>query len=230
MPTSLQLISRAMRLVSALGSGETPTADAAGDGLVSLNAMLDQWWIQRLSVYRVQEDSYTWPATVSRTIGPAGDFTATNPVRVESAAQTLSSIDYPIRMLTAEQYRAMPDKTTATTLITHLWHEYRPTASVLYAYPVPSASCTVNLRTWTQLQSFATLTEAMALPPGYENAIAYNLAVMIAPEYARPVPQEVRQMAANAVRLLKTHNLEVPQLVNEAAHMTPSAYFDWRTG
>lgn len=231
MATALDIIKRSMRLIGALGGGETPTADEATDGMTALNAMLDMWDIQRLAVYQIQQEAFTWASgNASRTIGSGGDFNATNPTRVESAVQTVNSIDYPINILKQEQYRNLPDKTTQTDLITHIWHEYAPTLSTLYAYPVPSANAAVKLRTWKQLQSFAALTDVLTLPKGYEDAITYNLAVQLAPEYQRAIPTQVGMYAMSSLRVLKTHNLEVPTMTVEPAHVSDPAYFDWRTG
>ena len=43
MATALDVISRAMRLIGALSTGEVPSADEAKDGLSSLQAMLGEW-------------------------------------------------------------------------------------------------------------------------------------------------------------------------------------------
>ena len=43
MATALDVISRAMRLIGALSTGEVPSADEAKDGLISLKAMLGDW-------------------------------------------------------------------------------------------------------------------------------------------------------------------------------------------
>lgn len=54
-------------------------------------------------------------------------------------------------------------------------------------WPVPNSTYSLHIVTWTTIASLATLSTAIALPQGYERALAYNLAVEIAPEVARTV-------------------------------------------
>jgi len=43
MPKPIDIISRAMKDIGALASGETPTADEAQDAFDMLNDLIDQW-------------------------------------------------------------------------------------------------------------------------------------------------------------------------------------------
>ena len=45
------------------------------------------------------------------------------------------------------------------------------------------ASAVAHIFSWKQLQQFAALTTALALPPGYKRAIEYNLAIEYGPEF-----------------------------------------------
>lgn len=230
--TANDLIKRAMRLVGALGSGETPTAQEGSDGLEALNSMLDQWWLMRLAVYRIQEDQYTWTSgQASRTIGPTGQLVSTvRPVKVESAAQILLDIDYPIVILTQEQYRGIPAKSIRTTLMTDLYYDPTLPNGTLYGYPIPSVNAEIKLRTRTQLQRFSDLTDVVVLPPGYEQTIVYNLAVLLGPEYERAVPADVGREAILSLMNLKRFNHETPRSVVEPGIMKDPPYFDWRSG
>lgn len=229
MATALDLVKKAMRLVGALGIGETPTDDEASVGREALNSLLDSWWTQRLAVYSQTEDTLSWAAgQVSRTIGSGGDFNITRPVRVTSAAQTIQDIDYPINILTSEQYRGLPDKNVDSTLITHLWYDLGADLGTLYAYPKPSVTATVLLRSHKQLQSFSSNTTALSLPPGYQRAVEYNLALELASEYQRQIPQQVALIASTSLAALRRLNKEVPQQRIEFAETGRT--WDWRTG
>jgi hypothetical protein len=41
--SALDIVTRAMKAIQALGSGEVPSAAEANDGLVAFNALLDSW-------------------------------------------------------------------------------------------------------------------------------------------------------------------------------------------
>lgn len=232
MPTALQLIKRSMRLVGALGGGETPTADEQTDGLTALNSMLDAWSVQGLNVYQIAQASYTWSSgQVSQTIGSGGDFAGSRPTHIEGAFQRESDIDYPINIATEAQYSAIPDKATQSTIISWIYPDYGFPLVTLRAYPVPSANVTVYLRTWTALQSFSAATTDLAMPPGYEDAVVFNLALQLAPEYQRTPPPHVFRRAATTLRAIKSTNVRAPSSRMEVAYMgSQGSSFDYRTG
>lgn len=230
MPTALEMISRSMRLIGALGRGETPTDDEQTDGLAALNAMMDSWDAQSLAVYRVQSESFTWTASqTSQTMGSGGDFNTTRPAEIVSMFQRVSNVDYDIQKADDRQYALIPAKSTNGTLIKWIYPEMNYPLVTLYAYPVPSANATVHITSWKALQSFSAATDALALPEGYEDAIVFNLAMRLAPEYQRPIPPEVVKTANSGMRIIKQRNNRIPNAVVEPALWTASSW-DWRTG
>jgi len=217
MATALDVIKRSMRLIGALGDGENPTASEGADCLDALNGMLDAWWSKTLAVFYTRSESFTWPsATVSRTMGPTGDFVTTRPSQIVGAFQRISDIDYPIEILDGRaEYDRIPDKTTGSSLITRIYVEYQATNLVLYCWPVPNAAATVHFQSHARLQSFASLVTDVALPPGYKRALEYNLAMEIAPEFQVQVPPLVAVNAAGSLRGIKRTNLKLQDMPME---------------
>jgi hypothetical protein len=212
MATAQDIIKRARRLHGSLGRGEVPSAAENVDDLYALNQMLDQWWLQRNAVYRTQEDIVSVTAS-SHTIGPSGDFVLARPVKIEMAFQRLTGIDYPITILNDRQYRQIADKATTSTIVTDIFYDPTSTNGTLYFYPVVS-SATIHLHTRARIESF-TINETVALPPGYEDALAYNLSVALAPEYQREIPPTVYAMAGTTIANIKRLNKRIPQASSE---------------
>jgi len=218
MATALDIVRRSMRLVGALGGGETPTDTEQTDGIAALNSMLDAWGVQANAIYMVQDETFTWAATnATRTMGSGGDFDTVRPIFIEGMFQRQSSIDYPIQKATEQQYAAIPDKDTSSTIIYWIYPDSGYPLTTLYAFPVPSVAASVHIRSHKPLQSFTAATTALAMPQGYQDALEFNLAVILAAEYGRDVRPHVAQRARATLRAIKVRNHRMPTAVIEPA-------------
>ena len=209
MATALSMITRSMRLAGVIGKGEALDSDEAADGLTALNTMLDSWKLERLFVYQIAQGSYTWPAaTTSRTIGSGGNFTDQRPDRIDSAFVVDSNSQwYPLQVLQDRtEYDSIVVKTTPSTLPQYLFMDSAYPLGVIYLHCVPSAQLTLKLNTWQTLQSFASLTTALSLPPGYQRAIEYSLSEEYGPEFGVKISQEVKQIAVKTRAIIKSLN------------------------
>lgn len=208
--TANKIIHRAMRLLQQLTPDASPTAQEAADGLYALNSMLDAWTIERLMVYQIRQTTHTWPAnTTSRTIGSGGDFNTSWPVRLEETGSFFrdrSSIDYPVRALPREQYDLITYKSAKGSTPEYLYYDYAFPIRNLYAYPVPSQQLTLYLDSWQALQQFTGQTSEINMPPGYQAAIEYNLALWIAPEFgaaAKAAAKDIEKQAGTLKQAIR---------------------------
>jgi hypothetical protein len=219
--TALDMIKRAMRLARVIGKGETLDDDEAQDGLTALNAMLDSWATESLFVFRIQEDSFTWGSgSQSRTVGAAGNFVMSRPAKIDPSTYfVVDSISYPVLLIDSDAWAAIPDKTTTSQFPFWLYPEYGVSVVTLYAYPTPSASVTIKLRSWSLLQSFAALTTDLSLPLGYKRAIEYSLAEEYGPEFGKQIPDDVRRIATAARKNIKRINATAPVMTSEVGYM-----------
>ena len=208
MATAKELMNRSKRLIGALGRGETGTNAEDVDDLAALNAFMNSLWLNGDAVYDIQEQSLT-VTTVSHTVGPTGNTVITRPITIESAVQRKNNIDYPIELLTEQQYRAITAKSVTSDIVSQAWYQPLMPDGKIFFFPTPSESITVLIRSRTQIEAF-TINETVALPPGYEDMLAYNLALRLAPEYQREVPEMVRLTAATTLRNIKRLNYEPP--------------------
>ena len=216
MTTALDMIKRAKRLNRSLGIGETLSAEDAADGLTALNAMMDAWSIQRLLVYQITEDSHTMVAgTASYTIGASGTINTTRPERIEPSCDVrLSGVDAEMAGWDESDYSAIADNTTQGRPCAVYMQRAAPLAT-LYFYPVPDAAYTLKLRSWKRMQTFSALTDALALPAGYEDAITYSLAERLAPEDGLEPSMTVVRIAATNRKALTPNNVSRRVMMND---------------
>ena len=214
MPTALDLVKRSMRLLRTLAPDQNPTTQEATDGLNVLNSMLDSWSTERLMIYQIQQGNYSWVAgNASRTIGVGGTFNTTRPTKIEEEGNFFrdgsTSIDYPLYWLgDRDSYDRILLKSNTSTYPQWLFADMGFPLITLYVWPVPTQTLTLYLNTWKPLQNFSTLTTDMALPPGYQRAIEYNLAIEYAPEFgsAAQISDDVRNIARMSKSSIKAIN------------------------
>jgi hypothetical protein len=208
MASALQLITRSLRLCGVAAAGETLPAEEAADGLTALNAMLDSWRIDGLLVYQIKEEAVqTLTGGQSLyTIGSGGNFAIDRPVRIERAFVRDGTSDYPIRVVSVDTWSEIGDRQTTGYVPEILYYETAYPLGKIRLFPPPGSGYELYLYTWQTLQSFANLTTDLALPPGYENAIVFNLALQIAPEFGAEPSAHVINTANEALANIKRLN------------------------
>jgi len=208
-PTAGDLIRTAAIKLGALASGESLGAGEAIDGLNVLNSMLDSWATDGFHVYQIVQNGYSWASgNQSRTIGSGGNFDTTRPTKIDSAFfRDSNNYDYPVAITNDRRtYDAIADKADQSSYPQALFYDPAYPLGVLYAYPVPSQTLTLYLKSWQILQSFSALTTALDLPPGYQWLIEHSLAVQLQSVFALPVPAQVEAEANKALRRMQRLN------------------------
>lgn len=208
MATAQQLINGALRAIGQLEQGEEPDAEASADALVAMNQMIDSWSIERLSVYSMQDQTFTWPVnTISRTVGPTGHFVGTRPVLVDdSTFFYANNLRYNLAMLNVDQYNSIALPTVTSTLPQALYVNMTMPDATLYIYPVPTQAIELHLMSVQELTQPATLATVLVVPPGYLKAFRFNLAVEVATEFGIEPPQQVKRQAEISKRNIKRIN------------------------
>lgn len=209
MATAQTIIDRALRLIGAIASGESPTTAESNDGLTALNAMISSWQTEKLNVYAFVDTAFTLVATdASYTVGPAGNFALTpRPSKIENVYVRANDIDYPVELIDKDKWLSIPDKTSDSDIAIYAYYEPTLATGTLQLWPVPNTAYSLHIVTWTTLAELSTLGTTITLPQGYERALAYNLAMEIAPEYQLPVPPTVMSIAIESKANIKRANI-----------------------
>lgn len=223
--TGRELISASLRLIGAIAPGETLAASEATDGLAALNRMIGTWSNEKLLINAITAETALTltPGDGTITMGTAGDFT-TRPQSIDAAMIRDSSTDNPVRLLTLAEYAAIPNKNVQSTYPTSLYDDGGYPLRTLTLYPVPSAAMQLVLYTFRAITSIATIDTSVSLPPGYEDALTYNLAMRLAPEYGKSTPSEVGMIAADSKAAIKRANHRPAYLSVDPALLTRSRF------
>lgn len=215
MPQAATLISDALGLLGVIDPIEAVEPEDAALGLRVLNRMIDARNVEQALAYAVEYTSFTLPAsTTSRTIGPSGaDITLARPLRVETGGYaTVSGIDYPMHVLTREEYAEVPLKTVGSVAPCGVYYQASsPNGTLYFALPVIEAA-TIKLPFVVKLSTFATTAASVTLVEGYESFLVHELAIALSPYYRAPVSPDIRDEASRLRRLLKRQNTQVPTM------------------
>lgn len=214
--TAGDLVRGALRLIGCIASGEAVEASEASEGLEALNEMLSSWRGESLFAYQRLEETFTLtPGVANYTIGPSGTFNTTRPDDVLSAFVRDGDLDYPLgRYDTRDEYDQIGLKTIQGIPESFFYDSAVPLGTLLLYY-VPDKAYGIKISSYKQLQSFSGLTTAIVLPPGYNRAIRFNLALELAPEYERTPSPWVVKTAQEAKASVKSQNLRIGCLSTE---------------
>lgn len=210
MSTVNDLIKGSLRLLGAIAQGETPSSNASADALSALNDMLESWSNDGFLIYhRVIESLTLTASTASYTIGSSGAFNTTRPVRIANALvkQSGSNDEIPIRIYNEDEWAQISDKTLTSILPQGIYYDPNFALGLIYVWPVPSATASLILYSDKPLSNFSLIADTVSLPPGYKEAMRYNLAVRLAPEYGRPISQDIAMIASESkAAIMRTNN------------------------
>lgn len=204
--TGLDLVSASLRKIGALASGEDPDSSSSNDALAELNRMIDTWSTQGLLIYSKVRETFTLSGgTSTYSMGTGATLNTTRPMRIVDAAISISGLEYPMRIITVDEYARIRLKSIQG-IPGYLYPEGTYPNETLNLYPVPTTDYTLVTYSWKPLASVSALTTVLSFPPGYEDALIYNLALRLAPEYGKPLDQAIIALAESTLGSIKRMN------------------------
>ncbi len=223
MSTARDLIKGSMRLIGAIATGETPSAAEQADGLYRLNNILDSWSAENLNIYaRVRELFLLAVGTQSYTIGLTGTFNTARPKQVHALTiedeSTADKLERPVDIITAEQWAAIPFKLISAPWPTSAYFAGTWPLDTVNLWPVPSATNKLVIYSTKALTAIASANDDIDFPPGYFEALEYELALRLAPEYGKQADPMVMQRAQESKANIKRANI-TPQYLNASAQI-----------
>lgn len=213
-----------MRVCGVLAKSEVPSADEMQDSVQALQFMLDLWGADNLMAWGLVQETFTLTANQqSYTIGASAslDFNTAYPYSITDAyLRDGANVDTGIDIITRDEYNAYSDKIVTASRPEALYYDHgvasqtTPTGTI-FLYPMPDGSSTYQLILTSQkpLAAILTSTATFELLAPYEEAIKYNLAIRLWPEFHEnpkdPIPQHIVVLAKEAKRVIERNSLEM---------------------
>lgn len=209
--TASSMILSSCRMIGSKMPGDTLTAAEQVDFLYDLNASMDSWGLDRSMCYQLLQESFPLVAgTGSYTIGSGGTFATARPNEISNPCFTLDAngLRFDLLIYGPEDFGRLQydlPNLTAYPGVLFYDHAFVGALGTIWLYPKPIAGLTLYINSWKQLQSFATISTAIALPPGYQLAIESNFAGRLAGGLTN-LSQEVRDVAIASMKRVKSLN------------------------
>jgi hypothetical protein len=203
--TAIDLIQDARALLGIHTEEEPMDENESEMGRRILTKMLKAWEADGVGATLLTEGSLTLVSSqASYLFGAGGDFT-TVPFEIVSARIYRTS-DIPMWRLSREEYQRIPNK-TATGYPTQFFYDRQRDNGSLYVWPTPDSSAgTFKFTYRRRIMDIDANADNFDLPPEWEEAITYNLAMRLQPTYglsSSKSADDIRNMAKESYLLVK---------------------------
>ena len=214
--TVQDFLSSVLRLIQVLDAGESPSTTESNHALEVLNQMLSSWSAAGLPVYQLSTESI--PVT-----GAASYTLATRPAQIKAVQSVNAGVTQDVQPMTAEQWAGLRDSTLTGKFATAYLYDAGYPSATIKLWPIPATGGSLQLFTLQPLATFAGLGATISLPPGYEQALRFNLALALAPEYGSVVTPELAGQAQSSLSAIASLNAAVLGPPRNAAPAAPAA-------
>jgi hypothetical protein len=225
-----------------LGPGRTPSPAQFQDAIDELNRLVGSLNCDRLNIYSIATYKFPLTGAKSYTMGqdPSGvtvaDFDGPWPIAINRANIIYSSpeIRRPLAILTDLQWARIRVQDIPNTIPYALYNDRAYPLANLYLYPQPVPGYILELYIWQLVPQFLTITDAVLLPPGYEDALVLNLAVRLVTQFSNNsnVPRQVDPNLYEQARLalMRIESINAPRPTLDLGCGCKSGYMNVYSG
>jgi hypothetical protein len=187
--SATNIINGALRIVGAIGQGETATTAQTNEALEALNMLVKAYEADGMPLWAIKQ--YSVPLTASASyyeIGLSKTVNTPKPLKVIQAFlhNNSTGLDIPMRVITRQEYNTLGNKTTTGQPI-QIWYEPLNTYGILHTFPcadsTSATNCTINITYQRPFEDFDSVADEPDFPQEWFDALKYGLADRLAPEY-----------------------------------------------
>lgn len=198
----------ALRKIRAIDPDETPNATELDNCFTEFLRMAKTWASKGLLIWASEEVTHTLTqGTKEYSIGSGGTIDTSRPIKLNPGCYVASSgRDYPLTIIGQGRYKRISEKGSGQSSVPSLiW--YNPTYPLGAIFVWPPGGGVLYLQTIKPLAEPAAVTNDVVFPDEYQDAIVWNLACRISPEFiGQPTPYQLA-MAAYTLEGLRNENL-----------------------
>lgn len=240
------LITQSFLDLGVMPVGFAISTDAQTDAFARLNQLLLNWSDEGAMVFNQARQTFSLVAATSGyTLGSGGTFATTGSLRAQKVTDwRATSGDMqkggPVLSMPEFDTAAMAGQPKLAELFTRAALKGAiasipstltvPVPSIVgadTAYPLinvrvwpppSSAPGSIELGYWTPIAAFSAVSDAIALPPGYEDALHFNLAVALAPMWLKgSIPEALAANAASTKARIVQQNTVMTQQAKQTS-------------
>jgi hypothetical protein len=222
--TTGDLITFTLRASGINGVGQTPLADDSNTGLDLLRMLIAQWQRKRWLIWNEQELSVVSTGNQFYTIGPGQDFDTARPDKIHAAWCRLqpftgpNAVDLPLAIIEAKEDWAQIGVKDLVSLPAAVFYDSSfPVGRVIF-WPVPSAAhYEMHLVVKASLPTYTTLTDPLAVPDEYLEAMMWSLCVRLQMAYGLPARSDHVAAMKQAINVIEMANSQIATMAMPAA-------------
>lgn len=219
---------QALRKIGVVGQGAKMRAYQLQDAVFNLNLILDSWNVDGNMIFSqtIQEFPVS-NGTVSYTFGPGGDWDVpTRPVEIEYASFVLTTstphIYLPMDILSAQEWSSIHLIQVPTSVSNKIYVDQNWPLANAYIWPQSTTSQFVRLTYWNPLNSNLLSTDTFSMPPAYARGLILDLAMNLAPNYGKDIPQDLAGIVNSLKKQITNANLQPNRLVYDVPTGNPT--------
>lgn len=180
MATVRDLISDAYVNSGVLGLGQSIENTELSFALRQLNKLIESLSLDSLWPWTFTSATFNTVANDGvYTIGSAGDIVSARPIQIEAMQVLFGGVYYPVKEVDNVDYWNSIISTTAGGVPKFFRYQSDYPSGTIEIYPLPDQVYSLTVRYKTQISEFG-INDVLALPPGYQSALEYGLASLIA--------------------------------------------------
>jgi len=204
-----QVIEAALRKLTVLSGGSSPEAYQVTNANEALNAMVKALHADGMPVWAMKSHTFTVTSgTSAYNIGNSQTINTPMPLKIVQAVRA-NGTEYsnvPLNIYTDYDFRLLP-LVNSSGVPVNLYYQPLSTYGTINLWPKPSDSTTtITIRYQRPFEDMTSSTDDFDFPPYWLEALIYNLASRLAPEYGLPLQD--RQVLKQEALFMKDQALQ----------------------